>query len=179
MPHSAARIVIGRIAGFIFFLILLGVANILAPSTQNQVFIDIVVFFNSNLLLLLAITFIGMANEIFWNSSFPALLLAPISGTILSIYNIMFFYALWNFLDSSYFKTNAPIPINTIYAIVPLFVLVIGYITVLSRSLKKKEPEKKRKKTEKKTVEWEDVGEEFKLFFYNVGKAFNSIFKKK
>jgi hypothetical protein len=196
MSRSVAHIVISRIGGFVFFIVLLAFANMFVPGIQNQVFTGIVDFFNSSVLLLLAITFIGMVNEIFWKSGLPVIMLAPISGSVLAVYMIKFMYSLWQFLDASYFKVNAAIPIYAIYAIAVALALVVGYLVVFlsggeppeelrdrMREMRhekwKKREEKMAARVKKEKVEWEDVGDEFKLFLYNVGKAFNSIFEKK
>jgi hypothetical protein len=69
------------------------------------------------------------------------------------------------------------LPKEEIILFVAMLTLVIGYAVVL---LRQGEPKGKKEKVKgKNKVEWEDVGEEFKLFFYNVGKALNSLFKKK
>jgi hypothetical protein len=196
MARSAAHIVISRVGGFVFFIILLALANLLVPGIQNQAYTGIVGFFNSNLYLLLAIMLVGMVNEIFWNSGFPAMLLAPISGSLLAVYVIMFIYSLWQFLDAGYFKINAAIPIFAIYTLVAILTLTVGYLIVflsggeapedmrermheLRHERWKKREERMAAELKKSKVEWEDVGDEFKLFFYNFGRSLNSMFEKK
>jgi hypothetical protein len=186
MPKSPAWTVLSRIGGFVFFLLLLVIANILIPSINNQSFADIISFLNANIFLLLAITFLGMVNDIFWNSSLPINLLAPVSSTILSIYLIMFFYAFWIFLDASYFRTCAQIPIAGIYVIIPFFTLVICYLVILARGgqpaadwREKMERKKMERKTQKDKVEWDDIGYEFKLALFNLGRSLNKALRGK
>jgi len=202
MTKSIPRIILSHIAGFIIFLILLAVANILIPSINNDIYINIIQFFNSNLIFLLLLTFIGMINEIFWSFYFPFNIFAPIFSSILSIYVITFIYKIWSLLDV-YIKSTLIIPIDLIYAIVPLIVFIAGYITIIARhgkpaeewhrelkEMHKNRLERKRdklkiklekvdKKLGKNKVEWEDVGDEFRLAFYNLGKSFNELFDKK
>jgi len=199
--RSIPRIIFSRIIGFIIFLILLAIANLLIPSINNNVYSDIVNFFNLNLILLLILTFIGLVNEIFWSFYFPFNIIAPITGSILSIYIITFIHHVYDFLEV-YFIQNIVLPWQEIQIIVFWIVLITGYIIILIRGGKPREDvyqavkrlreerwerkkeilerkiEKLDRRLGKKKVEWEDVGNEFKIFFYNIGESLNNLFNK-
>jgi hypothetical protein len=184
-----AHIILFKIWGFLFFLILLAIANILIPSVNNYLYEGIVMFFNANIILLFILTGIGMINELFWNFNFPFNILAPITGGVLGIYVLMFFYQIWIFLEG-YIHVNINFPMDSFYVLIFFFVMVLGYIVILSRNGKTREEWEERwkrrheemgknKKHKEKEIEWEDVEKEFRLIFYNIGRGINSLFEGK
>ena len=201
MVKSVPHIIISRIIGFIIFLILLAIANALIPAINSSIYSDIVNFFNMSLVLLLILMFIGMINDIFWSFYFPFNIVAPIIGSILSIYTVIFIHRFFDFL-ANYFPSSIVMPWQTIQYLVFWIVLIAGYIIILIRKGKPREDiygavkrlreerwERKKEKLErkmekidrklgKKKVEWNDVGNEFKTLFYNIGKSFNNMFER-
>jgi hypothetical protein len=97
----------------------------------------------------------------------------------------------WNFLNT-YIKAEITVPAG-MYTPVALVVLVIGYILILARRgkpreayekwvNKKQEVQKKSEAARKRPAEeidWDDVGNEFKLAFYNIGRSINKSFEGK
>lgn len=180
-----AQIILFRILGFLLFLILLAIGNIVIPFVNNSFYTSIIIFLNSNIILLLILTFIGIINELFWNFNFPYNILAPITGGALAVYFIMFFYQVWIFVEA-YLNLNIAIPITSLYILIFLLVVVIGYIVILSKhgrtreekeeKLKGRHDEMEKRKKHERNVEWEDVEKEFRLIFYNIGKGINTMF---
>jgi hypothetical protein len=168
--------------GFIVFIILLSVASFVVPNISNSVYSDVIQFFNANVAIFFILFFIGMINEIFWSFYFPFNIIAPITSSVLSIFVISFFYKVWLFIDG-YVHTNAYIPITMIYPIVIILTFIIGYVIIFTRGARrfgeKIEVVSKRKERRTKRTEWEDVGEEFRQAFYNLGRAINDSFEKK
>jgi hypothetical protein len=192
MAKSVLKIVLSRIFGFIFFLILLGIANILVRFIPSSVYAAVINFFNTNILLFLGMMLVGMVNEIFWSFYFPFNILAPVASAILSIFIVSFIYRAWSFLDT-FFRTNFVLP-GSLYLPIALIILFFGYIAILTRKGKPKEefdidakkPLPKgaagavaQKKKLDEQVEWEDVSNEFKLALYNIGRSINKNFEKK
>jgi predicted PurR-regulated permease PerM len=202
MTKSIPRIIISKLIGFLIFLILLAVANILIPYINSGIYTSFVEFFNANITILAIITLIGLVNGVFWSFYFPFNTIAPLISAILSMYIITFIYRFWTLLDK-YTGLNVSItspifPIYLIYILVFFIVLISGYITILARhgkpkgeweerwenKLERKKERLERKidkidrKMRRKGVEWDEIGDEFKLFFYNIGKGLNSLFKK-
>jgi hypothetical protein len=187
MSRPAHHIVLMKICGFLFFLILLAVANVIIPSVNKGVYTDIVMFFNTNITFLFLITLIGMVNELFWNFHFPFNVPAPITGGVLSIYVVMFFYRVWNFLDE-YINSSIRFSMGPIYVCVFLITALLGYVTILSRQGKtrtdweeevKRRGRKMKNNLKEKDVEWKDVENQFRLVFYNIGRSINKLFEKK
>ncbi len=190
MPKSVFKIIISSIGGFIIFLIILAIANIIMPYIPSTIYADVVGFFNANIMLFLLMMFISMVNDIFWIFYFPFNILAPITSALLSIFVVVFFYRVWNFLNN-YIKAEITVP-KGLYTPVALLVLVIGYIVILARRgkpreayeewvNKKQEVQKKSEAARKRPsqeIDWADVGNEFKLFFYNIGRSINKSFEK-
>lgn len=92
MVKSSFRIVMGKTMGFLVFLIVLGLANILEKSVSNPVYSRVLDFFNMTILLFFAIVIFGILSELFWNFIFPFNILAPwFSGILgLLISNLIF-----------------------------------------------------------------------------------------
>ena len=186
MAQSIPRIIISRVAGFLFFLILLAIANYLIPNINSEIYKSTVIFFNNNLILLLILMFVGIVNEIFWIFYFPFNLLAPVSSSILGVFIAGFIYRMWNFLDA-YINSGLRIPIDAIYVLLFFIILIAGYFTILVRKGKPKEEyersgkfkDKNERTEKKKNVEWENIGNEFRLVLYNVGNSINNLFKKR
>ncbi|MBR9704021.1 hypothetical protein GOV12_01310 [Candidatus Pacearchaeota archaeon] len=198
MGRSTGKVIISNIVGILIFLILLGVANLLIPVVNNHVYMSVVEFFNSTLWFMLLLWFIGFINELFWSFYFPFNIIAPIISAVYSIFIIMFFSIFWNFI-MVLINIDFNIPFNVLYTIVPLIVLVAGYIIILVRKgkpacelhdkneLKKEKDrlERKKEKVEKriknlddevKDVSWDEVGSEYKSALFNLGKSINKIF---
>jgi hypothetical protein len=198
MVKSVPRIIISNIIGFLIFLIILIIANKLIPSVNNEMFRNIVEFINANLVLLLVMMFIGMINDIFWVFYFPFNILAPITSSVLSVYIISFIERVWIFLNL-YEKFNILINFKAVSNIVVFIVLIAGYLIIFFRQGKPREEwekwnrerlERKRDKFHKKIqkidkklgkcdVDWKNIGDEFKLAFYNAGKSINKFFENK
>jgi hypothetical protein len=179
---SPVGIVVKRIAVFVFFLILLAVVNIVAPEVNNYNFTSLVEFLNANIMLLLLISLIALVNEIFWNAYLPLSLIAPVSAALLTIYLLKFFFILLSFLDRNYFLTGLIIPTKQIYYLAAVLTLVICYVVILVKlgepGKKDEKKEKAAEKTKQDKPTWDDIGHEFRLLLLNIGKAFNSLFKK-
>jgi len=185
MGKKISKIVVSGIIGFVIFLILLGIANYLTRYISIDFYADIVLFFNDNLLILSILFILGILSEIFWALFFPFNLIAPVTSAIFWVYILTFIYRFWIFLDY-YAETGIIFPIDILYKAVFLLVLFVGYIIILARLEYKEEKESLEKKKEKeetekevKKVEWKDIGSEFKLALYNLGRALNRAFSGK
>jgi len=178
--RSIIHIFFSRILGFLLFLILLGIANLLVKYIHNSVYIAIVNFLFDNLVLLIIILFISLLADIFWRFWFPFNLPAPILSAVSSIYMIKYIYNLWILIDS-FVNTGITFQIGIIYKIVFWVVVIAGYINILIRlgRIRGEAEEKKKEQAKTEKIEWSDVGNEFRLFLYNIGKALNSIFSRK
>lgn len=135
MAKSTIGIIISRVVGFLLFIVLLGVANFIAPHVYNNIYVEIVSFFNSMLYILLIMMLIGMVNELFWNWPFPFSILAPVTSAALSVYVISFIYSLWLLVDS-HMNSGISVPITIIKLFVPVIVLILGYIVLSIRVVK-------------------------------------------
>jgi hypothetical protein len=178
---STAKIIVSSTISFLIFLILLSIANFLTQYIQNNYYTITIEFLINNLYLSFIIFFISLIADIFWNISFPFNIPAPIISAISSIFIITYLYRLWLLIESI-INTSAYIPITTIYIIIFWVVIIGGYLKVLAKVGKWEEKNKEikvDKKQKKEKVEWSEVGNEFKLALYNLGRALNNAFSKK
>jgi hypothetical protein len=175
-----ARIILFRILGFVSFLILLAVANILIPIINQDLYTKILIFLNANVMFLFILTCAGMINELFWSFNFPFNIPAPITGGALAVCTLMFFYQVWIFIKG-YLNLAFDVPIASFYVLIFLLVAVIGYIVILVRQEKPKEhiKEKLERGYKSKKIGWEDVEKEFRNVLYNIGRELNKLFKPK
>jgi hypothetical protein len=94
--ESAAGILVSRIGGFIFFLILLAVLNILAGAyVQSPIFVRIVEFLNASLGLLVLITALFLIGDLFSILVFPLNLPAPIFNAFGAVGLVTFLFRLF------------------------------------------------------------------------------------
>jgi hypothetical protein len=197
MEKKVQYIILSRLFSVLFFLVVMIVVNALIPSINNNLYEVTVNFFNSNLLFIIVLMFLSILNEVFWSFYFPFNFIAPVTSGALAVYITMFAYKIWNFLDS-FLITGVTVPIVIIYFVVFLISIIFGYLFILDRGGRPKEDwgdlwnwqkgvwkrsegkiskfEKKQKKNE---VEWKDVGDQFKLFFFNIGRSMNKSFERK
>lgn len=204
--RSIIRQIISSLFGIILFLVILGIANIIIPNVNNAAYSEIVGFFNSSLGFLIILFLVGLVNEIFWNFYLPFDLIAPIISTVFAIFIMIFFEKFWNFIKD-YFNINFSIPFDILYIIIPLIVLVSGYLLIISeeywfrrkRRLREEyedritdrinqatnkttdriEEEIDNLKKHVEKIDWEDVGDEFKVALYNLGKSINNALDEK
>jgi hypothetical protein len=187
MERSYFSIVLRRIIGFVIFLVLLGIANILAKYVDFKVFSEVVGFFNTNLILLLTMMVIALVNELFWRFYFPFNILGPVTASGFTLLIASFIYKFWIFVNT-YLLIDITIPIGTIYIGLFWAVLLLGYALILFRKGKPKhaserEVKEKVKEREEKGTEspigWDDVGDQFKMIFYNIARSINRKFERK
>lgn len=192
--RSITKIILSNIIGLVFFLVLLAIANYGLSYFSNENYLSLVLFLNSNITLIVIVTFFGLLSEIFWTFSFPFNLIAPIISAIFSSYLITFIFRLWS-LVKDYVNVDVNIPLDLIYVLVFVLVIVFGYLSIFLKFFKgrKREreeededeeekpikKEKKQKEEKLELIKWENVRNEFKLLFFNIGKSLNKLFDKK
>lgn len=188
---SPTGIIFKRTIGFILFVIFLSIANFLVAYSQNQIYFNIVNFFNTNMILFLILFLMGTINEIFWNLIFPFNLIAPATSSILALIIVTLIYKIWRFVNV-YLNSSIIIPINAIYVIVAIAVFIFGYLSVmiegwrLNRGYEEEKTHKQKLKIKQKlqtkrrsNLGWADVGYQFKLMLYNLGDTLNRSFDQK
>ncbi|MBU0907104.1 MAG: hypothetical protein KKE05_03005 [Nanoarchaeota archaeon] len=144
--------------GILFFLILLGIANLISDSVGNETFSSVVGFFNSNILFLILISVVMLVGAIFSVLWFPFNLPHPVFHAIGGIMIVQFLFSLFDFLGL--------MALDFLYLpamiVVPLLTLFIGYILIFVRlfSLDREERKEKIKKMKGRSEkEWEDIVE--------------------
>ena len=172
---SLFKITLERTLGFVIFLGMLYVANLLSGQIQSQLFQQTVQFLNSNIMLIIAFSVIFFFGEIFFNLIFPFSLPAPIINAVGAMYLLNFifnsFTLIETVLEMSIFGIFRSLSF-LIYPIVFVAVLVGGYIAIFVRLFKceekpKKKPGKKPKKKQEQPT-WEEIGQEFRQVLYDV-----------
>lgn len=136
------KVIFGKVAGFLIFIILIVVAEMILKNVENETFLQIVQFFSSNALLLFLITIFALMGGIFWALDFPFNIPSPIIQAVGSIFVVTFLLKLITFTASMFgkiFEVSGIIQI-IIFIIIGLIVIVMGYLKLLVKLGKDLEP---------------------------------------
>lgn len=93
--ESVPGILISRIAGFVVFLILLGILNLIAGYYRGGIFLEVVGFLNANLGLLVLITAVFLVADLFGALRFPLNLPAPLVNAVAAVFLVAFLIRLF------------------------------------------------------------------------------------
>ena len=153
---SIGKVVLSRLIGFVIFIILLLVANMLVPYVGNSIFSSIVSFLNLSIYAIVIFTILLLMGEMFGVLMFPFNLPAPLFNAIGGIFLVKFIFDLIIFVDS---LIVMPVSIpyeafrNLAYVLVFLLVIIIGYVTIFveaGRRENSRRAERVQKKSKKK-----------------------------
>lgn len=171
------KIILERLLGFVMFFVMLLVINILTIYIPNPLFLQIVQFINSNIILIIGFSIIFFLGEVLHNLIFPFNLPAPIVNVIGAMYLLNFIYSGFTLVDLSIFELFRSLSF-LIYPVVFLSVLVGGYIAIFVRlcSIPKSKPKTKK---QKKSPTWDDVEQEIRGFFYDIFSEMRNAVKPK
>jgi hypothetical protein len=177
MQKSASRIVLSHLAGFLLFIVLLSIANLL--NITNPLIKDIITFLNGNILLLMAMMVFGILNDILWSHRFPWNVLAPFSAAVLGVLIVTFICRIFGMLNE--FLHFGDLPCAWIATVVFFIVLIGAYATLLVRGGRPREEwhEDRKKRVHHEWPEWKDVEKEFRMAMYNLGKSLEKAFGPK
>jgi hypothetical protein len=136
------KVIFGKVVGFLIFIILVVVAEMVLQNVENETFSQIVQFFSSNALLLFLITIFAMMGGIFWVLDFPFNIPSPIVQAVGSIFIVTFLLKAVAFTAEMFgkvFEVSGIIQI-IIFILVGLVILVMGYLKLLVKLGKDIEP---------------------------------------
>lgn len=138
--------IITRVIGFLIFLVLLGIANVLAYYIKNEIFLSVVGFLNANIWLIIIFSVIFLIGEIFGYLMFPLNIPSPLFNAVGGALLIQFVFKLLKFiLNATNIKIDLGISLaeieNIIIIIVFIIVLVVGYVHIIIDATK---PKKKK-----------------------------------
>ncbi len=130
--ESVTGILLSRIGGFIVFLILLAILNILSGAyVQSPTFIRIVEFLNASLGLLILITALFLLGDLFGTFTLPLNLPAPVFNAFGAVFLVMFLFRLFVLVGEitgigifAVLETTLALPV---YILVFIVVLIGGY----------------------------------------------------
>jgi hypothetical protein len=168
MPEekSVLESALPKAIGLVVFLIMLGILNLVQGS--GPVYNEVVGFFNSKVLIIIAFAIFLILGELLFLFDFPLSLAAPIlnamGGVILVdfVFDIIVETGDLFYLNFSLFRA---------FELVVLFVvlmvsLIVGYIKVLSNIVVKKREEKKKIKQEEERKGWYAIENRIQRAFY-------------
>jgi len=176
--QSFFSVVITGFLGILFFLILVGILNIVAIYVDNHIYLTIVSFVNRNILLLLLISVIIFIANIFEVFIFPFNIVYPIINAVGAVFWVVFIFRALKLVSQLTGEHIHAIffPFYLLaLVLVPVIVLIVGYIHIFVRLIPKRK--KKVEKTRIKHVEWSDVGDEFRQAMYNLGQTLRETFE--
>jgi hypothetical protein len=135
--ESVVEILFSRIIGIVIFLILLGILNLLAGTyIHNPIFLQIVVFLNDNVGLLILITVLLLSGDLFSALAFPLNLPGPVFNAVGALFIVTFIIRLFLLVDDitgiGVFSILASLAF-IIYPLVFIIALISGYVTIFTR----------------------------------------------
>ncbi len=131
--ESFAGILVSRITGIIVFLILLGVANIIAGAySMTPAFLRVVGFFNTNVGLIVLISAIFLVSDLSDTFIFPLNLPGPVIGAFGTIFMVIFIFRLFALVGDmtgiGIFSIFTGTLAHQIYVLVFVAALIGGYV---------------------------------------------------
>jgi len=167
MKKNPFKVLFMGLLGIIVMLISIGILNVVALFVRNQVFQEIVAFFNLNLIFVIFIQVILVIAELFYTFFFPINIIYPVFNAVGGALVVIFIRRIFQLIESlseANLAVLAPL-FDIALVVVIIVVLIVGYVKVFTGLIPKKSPKKKSK------VEWEDVGDEFKGAAYNLAST--------
>lgn len=171
--RSIPWIILLRLFGLVFFLILVYIANHLAFFTENPLNFQIIQFLNNNIWLIIVMSIIFLFGEVFNALVFPFNLAAPLFNASASVLLVTFLFRIFTLIDillnEHIFQIFNRIAF-LVYPLVFVIVLIGGYITILARLSQSDEDGtgQGHNGNTKKKLSWEDVGDEFKQTIFDL-----------
>lgn len=149
---STFHVFFSRLIGFLIFLVLLVLINILTLYITNETFRQIVFFLNTNLWLIVLFSIILLVGDLFGAIIFPFNLPAPLFNGIGGVLLIRFVFNIFLFVTSLLgisFNFDLDFIFFIIALIVFIIIIVTGYIEIFSRVLRPKKKVSKEESREK------------------------------
>ena len=138
---------LSKAIGFVIFLILLAIANLLINFIHNSMYVDTVNFVDMNLLLITTFTIILLIGEIFEVLVFPFNLPGPLFSAVGGIIIVRFLINVFSMMNSM-LNLGLNWEFDFVYYIVSIivfiFVIILGYAKLISESRTRKVKKKKR-----------------------------------
>jgi len=140
MSKSILRKILFKAIGFVVFIAIMLVLNVLAAVLPEPHFVAVVQFLNANILLLILMNLLLFFGSVFSALEFPLDLPAPIFNAIGGVFTVTFMIKVFG-LVANLTEGNVVInllPIATLlYMLVFLLVFLVGYLSILIRATSK------------------------------------------
>lgn len=176
--RSPMQILVVRLIALFVILLLLAVSNIILASAGVVLPDSIVSFFKNNLVLLTVMILVFMLGEVFNYLRFPLNLPAPVFNATAAVMLTAFIYNLFDLVEAIIDRklfTTLRLLSYIIYPLIFSIVFIMGYLTIFSNFRKERDKmqKTKKKKAEKPgededdSIQWEDIGREFRALVYD------------
>ncbi len=182
-----------NIFGFLFFIFLLFMANLFMPAINNPVFSKIVLFLNSNIVLIIVISFMHLVSDLFAALIFPFNIPYPVFVAFSGMFTLTFLFRIFvlveEIINAQIFNVFKPFAF-LLYPLLFIIIIISGYIHIFSRlfmweeeyeekrKMRREERKMRRKKMKGKRT-WEDVGDEWRNLMYDVASILREAIKPK
>ena len=178
--RSILSITLSKIIGLLLFFIFIWALN--HEKFEDIINQEMVNFLNMHIWFIIALSLIFYFGELFYTFKFPLNIVYPIFNIVGSILLLDFLFKLINLVETiieievfAVIYTFKPL----IYIIIPLIVLIVGYLKVYE-SLNPKKSEKTTSKNNSNNnnnrIEWADVTNQYKLALFNLGSTLKNKF---
>jgi len=169
---TVLSITLSRLIGLVVFLLILGLLNLI--PFNSLINLQVVHLLNQNLGIIIIFSVLFYLGELFFVFRFPLNIPAPIFNAMGGIILVGFIFQMLNMAGEVLsldifiaFKFLEHLASSLVF----LMVIIFGYIKIFIDLKPKNKQEKKKRKVKQKDIEWEDVGNEFKIAAYNLAST--------
>jgi amino acid transporter len=179
-------ITLSSLIGLVLFLLILGILNFI--KFDSLVNLQIVAFLNQSLGIIITLSILFYLGELFSIFIFPLNIPYPLFNALGSIYLVEFIFQIIYMIGQvsnigTFFKFQ--LLEHIVIVIVFVIVIIVGYIKIIINLCSKEKIEKKKKKVKKKSItkkediEWEEIGNMFKMAAYNLATTLKDALEPK
>ncbi|HMA05061.1 MAG TPA: hypothetical protein VKO45_03955 [Methanomicrobiales archaeon] len=165
--------VFSTIFGILVFTLLLAALNVIVPPS-HEILHGFVVLLNNNLPFFIVIALIFMTGEIFDRFTFPLNLPAPLFHALASVFIVIFFFNVFEFLDmitGAGIYRNLEILRILLSILIFLIVFTGGYFKIFGDLLirgRERDHQVESPQASSDVKTWNDIGNEFRQLVFDV-----------
>lgn len=138
------RILLGKFLGFLLFLFLVGLVNLMTLFIKSALFLQIVEFLNASIVLLIVMSIMFLIADVFDAIYFPFNLPAPLFSAVGGVFVVSFIFRVLEFILKEGIFGSVSWARALISVLVFVIVMVVGYVKIFFKT--EERPRRKRHK---------------------------------
>jgi hypothetical protein len=141
------RVFLRGIWGFLLFVIILVLLNLVNFYFKQPLFDSVVVFLNNSVIWIVLFALLFLFGDLFKALNFPFNLPGPLFDAVASVFLIKFIFDVLRLIND-YLGISNIISFNSLYALISglvfVLVIIVGYVKILSSTGRRREKEVKK-----------------------------------